>query len=452
MDAITKFADHVIATDYDNLPLEAIASTKTFILDCLGVGLIGSNGPWVEELISCQQQWGAGEDARVWSRGLRLPAPAAAMCNAYQIHNCEFDCVHEGAVVHPVTVVLPSVLAVAERMGDITGRQLITAVALGVDVACHLGVAATSGLRFFRPGTAGAFAGVSGIAKLLNFDRETLINAYSIVYAQICGTMQSHTEGSMLLGMQIAFNARNAVVAGDMAAAGLQGPKNILQGEFGYFRLIETENQLDNVLEELGHTWRITEVAHKPFPSGRATHGVIDALSQLMQNHEISTSNIAEIDVDLPPLTHQLVGRPPMEKMDVNYARLCIPYVSARLLQNGILSVNDFSADALASADSLALAKRIHCHIIDNPDPNALVPVSVRVTFNDGQILTQEVDFVYGNPKKPMSYEDQLKKFRNNTSSAAQPLSDAKTDKLIEQVEDLENLSDLKLLVDNLIA
>jgi 2-methylcitrate dehydratase PrpD len=452
MDAISKFADHVIGIDYDNLPQNAVASAKTFILDSLGVGLIGSDGPWVEELIACQQQWGGGDDGRVWSRGTRLPAPAVAMCNAYQIHNCEFDCVHEGAVVHPVTVVLPSVLAVAERMGGITGQQLITAVALGVDVACHLGVAATSGLRFFRPGTAGVFAGVTGIAKLLGFDQPTLVNAYSIAYAQLCGTMQSHTEGSMLLGMQIAFNARNAVVACDMAQAGLQGPKNVLEGEFGYFRLIETENQLDKVLEVLGKTWRITEVAHKPFPSGRATHGVIDALSQLMQSEEIPASNIAGIDVDLPPLTHQLVGRPPLQKMDVNYARLCIPYVAARLLQNGFLSVRDFSAEALGSADSLALAQRVNCHKVDNPDPNALVPINVRVTLKDGKVLLQDVDIVYGNPAKPMSYDDQLEKFRRNTSSAALPLSDAKTNMLIEQVENLEGLSDLEILVDNLVA
>ncbi len=422
MDAIARFADHVIATDFDALPEQAVAAAKTFILDSLGVGLVGSAGPWTSELIDTAQSWGRGEDARVFSHGTRLPAPAAAMCNAYQIHNCEYDCVHEDAVVHPVTVVLPSVLAVAERIGGVGGRDLITAVALGVEVACHLGVAATSGLRFFRPGTAGAFAGVSGIAKLLNFDRQTLIHAYSIAYAQVCGTMQSHSEGSMLLGMQIAFNARNAVMATDMAAAGLSGPQQVLEGEFGYFRLIEASYDLAPVLADLGRTWRITEVAHKPFPSGRATHGVVDAVLQLMSRDKVTADQVQSVVATLPPLTHQLVGRPVKDKMDVNYARLCIPFVTARLLRNGGLSVADFAPAALTDPDSLALARRVRCEIDDNPDPNALSPVTVTMELSDGRWLRAEIDVVYGNPLKPMKREDQLAKFRVNAAGAAKPL------------------------------
>ncbi len=452
MDPISTFADHVLATDYAALPPEAVNSAKTFILDSLGVGLIGSVGPWMAELIACQQMWGLGDDARVWSHGTKLPAPAAAMCNAYQVHNSEYDCVHEQAVVHPVTVVLPAVMAVGERMGGVSGRNLITAVTLGVDVACHLGVAATSGLRFFRPGTAGAFAGVSGIAKVRGFDRETLINAYSIAYAQICGTMQSHTEGSMLLGMQIAFNARNAVVACDMAAAGLQGPKDILEGEFGYFRLIEAENDLASVLEVVGKVWRVSEVAHKPFPSGRATHGAIDALSQLLRAYEFAAKDVMQVEIDLPPLTYQLVARPPRAEMDVNYARLCISYVGARLLQNGAISVDDFRLDALRSPESLELAQRMTCNIVDNPDPNALTPIEVRVKLRDGRTLAQRVDIVYGNPNKAMSREDQLTKFRANATAAARPLSDSNIEALIKQVETLEELEDLTGLIDNLIA
>ena len=100
-----------------------------------------------------------------------VPAPAAAMCNAYQVHNSEFDCVHEEAVVHAMTVVLPVAIAGAERMKGVSGKDLITAVTLGVDVAAGLGVAATTGLRFFRPATAGAFGGTAALGKLMGLDQ-----------------------------------------------------------------------------------------------------------------------------------------------------------------------------------------------------------------------------------------------------------------------------------------
>ena len=102
MDAIAKFSKHVVETGYDDLSSEAISATKTFLLDTIGVAVAGSAGPWVEELVECLGHWGAADHSSVWVRGTKLPAPAAAMANAYQIHNSEFDCVHEAAVVHPM--------------------------------------------------------------------------------------------------------------------------------------------------------------------------------------------------------------------------------------------------------------------------------------------------------------------------------------------------------------
>ena len=176
MDAITAFAEHVAARGYNDLPAAAIAAAKTFLLDTLGVGLIGSSGPKARELVAIQPLWGSGNDARVWSTGERLPAPAAAFCNAYQVHNAEFDCVHEAAVAHVMTVVLPVALAGAERMAKVEGkpvdgRRLIEAVVLGVDVAASLGLAATSGLRFFRPATVGVFGGSAALGRLMGFER-----------------------------------------------------------------------------------------------------------------------------------------------------------------------------------------------------------------------------------------------------------------------------------------
>jgi 2-methylcitrate dehydratase PrpD len=452
MDAIAKFAEHVVATDYDDLPQPAVAAAKTLILDSLGVGLVGSNGPWMTELIASASLWGTGEEARVWTFGQRLPAPAAALCNAYQIHNSEFDCVHEAAVVHPLTVVLAAVLAVAERERGISGRRLISAVVLGVDVACHIAVASQSGLRFFRPGTAGAFAATAGLGKILGFDQATLVNAFSAAYAQLCGTMQAHTEGSMVLGLQIGFNARNAVMAADLAAHGLVGPQNVLEGPFGFYRLFEGDYDLAPVLAELGRTWRITEVAHKPFPSGRATHGVVDGCLELKRRHGFATPDIERIEARVPPLVHHLVGRPVTDSMDVNYARLCTPYVAARALLNDFVGVEDFAADARGDAASQALARRIELVATSNPDANALTPVTVEVVLHDGGRHAIELDTVYGNPAKPLSHHDHLAKFRRNAGAAARPLPEGAAERLIDRVEDLERLSEVSDLVDLLLA
>jgi aconitate decarboxylase len=452
MDAIVRLASHVLGTRYDDLPAHALAATKTFILDSFGVAVVGSTGPSVAELIETQAHSGQGSDARVWVCDTQLPAPAAAFVNGYQIHNSEFDCVHEAAVVHPMAVLLAATTAHAERARKISGRDFLTAIALGVDVAAGLGLASRAPMRFFRPATAGAFAATAAIGRLMGFDVQTLVHAFAITHGQLCGTMQAHAEGSPLLAMQIGFNARNAVVACDLAAAGITGPQNVLEGQFGYYPLFEGACDLGPVLDSLGKVWRITEVAHKPFPCGRATHGVLDGVLQLKRRHGFGPRDIAKVECLVPPFTHRLVDRPARPDMASNYARLCAAYVIACALLNDTVDIADFGPKSLADQRPLALAARVTLRADDNPDQNALAPVRVMVTLENGTSHEIRVDEVYGSPARPMTRDAHLVKFRRNWGSGALALAEAAGDGLAAQVDALESLADVTELVDLLVA
>ena len=457
MDAITAFAEHVARTRYGDFPPMAVDAAKTFMLDTLGVGVVGSSGPKAGDLVLAQSLWGSGNDARVWSTGERLPAPAAAFCNAYQIHNAEFDCIHEAAVAHVMTVVLPVALAGAERLAragasPVDGRRLIEAVVVGVDVAASLGLAATSELRFFRPATVGAFGACAALGKLMQFDERRLQHAFAITYGQLCGNMQAHAEGSLLLAMQMGFNARNAVVACDLARLGFEGPANILEGPFGYFRLIETDGEPWQVARQLGRVWRITEVAHKPFPTGRATHGIIDACLELQRKHGIEAADISEVRACVPPLVHRLVARPPGVGMQINYARLCAPYVAACILLRGTVGPADFNEEAYADPATQDLAGRVSILAREGGNANALTPVEVEVVLKGGARHCTRIAEVSGNPGKPMTRERQLAKLMRNATSAARPLRADQVTRLIELVDGLEHAADVRTVVDCLIA
>lgn len=451
-DPIFDFADHVSGTTLRDLPAEAIDAAKAFILDTLGVGISGSNGPQAQSLVTVTKRMGAATDARVWGTGEGLPAQAAALCNAYQAHCQEYDCVHEAAVAHVLTVVLPAALAVSERAGGVSGARLLEAVVLGVDVAASIGAASASGLRFFRPGTVGAFGGTAAAGKILAFDTPRMVEAFSLAYGQIGGTMQAHTEGSGLLAMQMGFNARNAVTAVDLAAAGFTGPQNILSGEFGYYKLIEDGGDPAGYATRLGGIWRITEVAHKPFPSGRATHGILDGCLALQREHRFRPEQVAEIRLSVPPLIEHLVGRPPQTEMAINYARLCARYVLACALHGDGVALTDFVPEAYRRRDRQALAARTSITVEDAGDPNALVPIVIEIHLTDGGVLRRTVEAVYGSPENPMTREAQLAKFRQNCADAVRPLPDAQVDALIEAVDNLEDLVDVAALVDRTIA
>jgi 2-methylcitrate dehydratase PrpD len=177
MDTIQRFTENVVHTTYEMLPASAVAATRTFILDTLGVSIAGSSAPGVS------------------------------------------------ALVHPFTTALPAALAVAEAQGGVSGKTLLTAVTVGVDTSTRIGMSSRARMRFFRPDVCGAFGATAAVARVKGCDLETTTRAMGLVYSQLCGTLQSHHEGATINSMQTGFNAKAAGIAVALAQLGIAAPR-----------------------------------------------------------------------------------------------------------------------------------------------------------------------------------------------------------------------------------
>ncbi len=135
----------------------------------------------------------------------------------------------------------PAALAAAETCGGVSGAELIAAIAVGVDIAAGLGLASRAGFRFFRPATAGGFGAVAAAGRLLGLDRKGLEAAFAWQLAQVSGTMQAHAEGSPLLPVQVAFNARAALQSCELAALDFTPTRFVFEGPYGYLALFEVD-------------------------------------------------------------------------------------------------------------------------------------------------------------------------------------------------------------------
>jgi 2-methylcitrate dehydratase PrpD len=446
--AASRFAEHALGIRFADLPPAAVERAKVFVLDSLGVGIAGSSVEGGDDLLRVAGGWGAptpsSPPVALWGRGISLPAPTAAFMNAWQMHNQEYDGLHEGAVVHAMASVLPAALAAAEMTGDATGAELIAAIAVGVDLAAGLGLASRSGFRFFRPATAGGFGATAAAARLLDLDRAALERAFAWQLAQASGTMQAHVEGSPILPVQVAFNARAALQSCTLATLPLGAAEAVFEGDYGYLRLFEGEFDLEPVLQSLGRNWRIAEFSHKPFPAGRATHGGIEGVATLRQQHGFSASEIAAVEVAAPPLIIRLVGRPPRPDMGASYARLCLAWAVAKVLLNGKLDLSDFREAALADPATHELARRVTLTSDGNPDPNALAPQRVTVRLNDGTEHRWSCETMLAHPARPLTREQHLAKFRRNLDFAAVPLAPDAADRMIETIDRLERLDNVR--------
>jgi 2-methylcitrate dehydratase PrpD len=442
------FAEHVTSTRFEDLPEAAIARAKVFILDTFGVGISGSSAPGASELLHAVKLWGIGTDARVWGRSERLPAGSASLVNGYQVHCQEFDCVCEPAVLHPLATLLPAAIAFAERKGGISGRDLLTAVAVGTDVAGYLGIASTSPLTFFRPATAGGFGATAAVGRLMGLDASRLAHAFGLQYAQSSGTMQPHVEASPVLPMQVGFNSRAAVQACDIAAIGITAPRFSLDGPFGFLPLFERGYDLAPVHAGLGSRFLVAELSHKPYPAGRATHGGIEGVLALQARHGFTAGDVAEVILSGPPVLARLTGRPDVPSPTPAYARLCMGYVVAKALLHGRVGVEHYRGEAeLTDAATHALASRVRIITDGSEDPNALSPQSLTLRLRSGVEYSWHCETMLASATRPLPRGQHLEKFAACWDFAAEKLSNIARDDLITKVDTLESVEDVATLI-----
>jgi 2-methylcitrate dehydratase PrpD len=255
-------------------------------------------------------------------------------------------------------------------------------------------------MRFFRPATAGVLGAAMAVARIEGVER--FDDVLGLAYSQAAGTMQAHVEGSMTLPVQIAVAARAAITAVDLAAAGVTGPHDPLEGPFGFYKIVE-EGDLRRYTDTIGEGWRIAEVAIKPFPSGRASHAVLGTLDELLRAGDIAADRVARIEAFVPPLIHRLMARPIHDAMTASYARLCLPFLTALMLTDGRIDPRRFTAATFSDPAIRALADRFSITLDGNDDPNALEPQRLVVTLTDGRVIERHLPHTLGSVVAPMS-------------------------------------------------
>jgi 2-methylcitrate dehydratase PrpD len=382
------------------LPPKVRADALRLLADTLAVGAAGWQEQGSAAVLNVVRSYTEGptDDARVLGSGLWLAPISAAFLNGFQIHCLEWDAVHEPAVVHALSAVTAALLAASDRLGVSNPHQFLTSLAVGVDIASGLGLSATGPMQFFRPATAGVIGAALAVARLEGLSRDQMADVLGLAYSFAGGTMQAHVEASIALPLQIGRAAQAAVQAVDLVKAGMNGPHDVLEGQFGYSALIEPLD-LSLYTSGLAKIWRISEVSIKPFPSGRASHAALATIAYIRE----SGRTIDRLTAYVPPLIMRLVGRPYVDDMTPAYARLCLPLLLALMLRDGRIDPRRFKAETFADPLIRELAGKVSIVLDDNPDGNALGPQRLEIAYTDGSSESISIPHTLGSPEAPMS-------------------------------------------------
>ena len=409
MDAIHPILNHVAAYRANDLPPRVVRLTKRFILDTLAVSLAGGRAPGCRQILEQLAAWGGKPEAFVAGGG-RLSAPYAALSNSLIGHALDYDDTHEPADVHAFSVVLPAVLACAEVIGEATGPDLITATAIGTDIAYRMGIAIKVYRGWHPSATCGIFGATLAAGRVLGLDRKALHNAAGIAYSLASGNFQCILDGSLTKRLQPAFAARGAVEAAILARCGVTGAKEVLEGKFGFFPLYEAGEYERSALQDgLGERFEVEGTSMKPYPSCRFCHPVVDAVLDMSEEAYVAPEDVESVTVEMPPEAYDYVGGPyqPGDTPQVS-AQFSTAYNVAAALLWRRLGPQEISLEAAIDPRVMALAGKVRT--VTNDDPYGFGPVTVTLRPKSGGTRERRVVTAKGHPDNPMTDEECMAK------------------------------------------
>lgn len=453
MDASQEFARYFASVKYEDLPTAVCEAVKTQILDFIGIALAGYSQDGARQMREMYLEFGGAPQATVIGLGAKLPAPNAAHCNATMAHTLDYDDVHEAAIMHPGVITIPTALAMAEYRGGLTGKELITAVAIGGDMISRMGLATRPGQNIHQFGwhftsINGYMAGAAVAGRVLGLTEQEILYAIGIGYHQSAGNGQAVKDGVLTKRLGPGFAVRGGITAALLAARGVTGARNAFEGVNGYYKVYhDSSYSREKLVGGLGAYNESINISIKPYPCCRGIHPFIDAALNIRAESDAAPGDIASIEIWCGKGTQELLGEPLSYKAkprNVVDAQFSLAWGVSTALVYGTPGLKHFTKAAIADPEILSTAAKVSITYEPAFDSGGLEPARVKVTLNGGREYVSQVEIATGSPEKPTSFGECARKFRDSVQSTEMTLPAENIGAIIDTVHRLDECSDVR--------
>ncbi|MFL2987708.1 MAG: MmgE/PrpD family protein [Candidatus Poriferisodalaceae bacterium] len=406
--------------------------------------IFGAEQPWSNAVIEHALETGATGNSTIIGRPNATSTPAmTALANGASGHAFELDDVHEEAINHPGAVVIPAALALAEDL-NCSGRDLLEAIVVGYEAMGRAGIAvgpASHMLAGFHPTSmSGVFGAAAAAGRLLNFSATELNHAFGIASSLASGTMEFAASGGMAKRIHAGRAAEGGVTAALLAARGFEGASDGLAGRYGFCRIFTDDPRLDLLTDRLGQRWMIDEITVKPYAACSDIHPMIQAATQLRQEHGLQPEDIESIELDGP--TKAAVQNDMDGTTSVMAAQYSAQFNVAAALIADPVDPDTYHPDQISGPEISALQDKV---VAIRPaaefDATYAWKMGGRVQINlvDGRVLNATVHGQKGSMHDPLDVDELTSKF----TRLAQGRSHPNLELLLWGVGDAEDLSEL---------
>jgi 2-methylcitrate dehydratase PrpD len=443
-------------TRFEDIPPDVMLLGKKAILDVLGPALAGSASHASDIMRRYLLRQHATGEASVLGTDMRLPARFAALANGLSMHVDDFDDTLQGAVgkfggIHPTTPTFAALLAAAEtdEGGDRSGRALLTAFHVGVEIACKLYDATASAHVLNGFHTTGSVAGIAAavaVARLRGASAETMRTIIGISASQAAGL--SSNFGTMTKSLHAGRSAETALMAADLAADGFTAVQNILETPRGYFHAYGDGWERERIEARLGSPWSFVDrgIWLKPWPTGSLSHPAMTLFLDLAHKHNIDPENVTRIRLQTSQNIYDLL-RHHRPKTELE-AKFSLEFCIAAMIQHRKLRLQDFNDAFVADAALQRLIEKIEYTPYTDAQMQAhgytIVTTLGEVDCADGSTFTDRRDYGRGSQFNPMSDAEVAAKFLDCAEFCHWPTEKAR--RVVELVHSLENVRDIREL------
>lgn len=423
-----RLADWIVAFDPARVPDAALAGCADTILDTVGLTVAALETDYGRAVRTAFPDAGS---ATVWGLAEGRAPEAAAAINGTCGHGEDYDNTFEGCPVHTGVVIVPALLAAAQRYG-LAAPDVARGIVVGIEVMCRLGLVADKAVHkagFHPTAVLGAMSAAAGVSAALQLDRTCIRNALGVAGSMASGIIEYLADGTSTKRLHAGWAAQSGLRAAALGAAGFTGPSTVFEGEHGFFHGFSSPRATDfaPLVDDLGSRWEAARLAFKPFACGTMTQPYIDCAIDL-RRRGIAPEKVVRITCDVGEGTvHRLWAPLALKQLPPTpyAAKFSGPYCVAAGWIWGDAGLAQFTEEAVRDPRALALAAKVSFRVDPKNEYPANYTGHVRAELDDGTVVESRAPCMRGGAKAPLTRAEILAKARANLAFAGRNPSGA---------------------------
>ncbi len=426
------------------VPAEALNIATRDLIDAVGLCLAARSTDYMRQILESAD--GDGPCTAI-GQVKTLTAQDAALANGVAIHGEDFDDTLEGAPIRVGAMVIPAVLAAAERY-HLSGTGALLGITAGLEAVCRLNYVAAGSMHragFHPVGVIGTLGAAAGVGVALGLDRKQLTAAFGIAASMSSGILEYLTDGTWTKRLHPGWAAQSGLKAALIAKTGFYAPRTVFDGRHNFFKTFAPTATPDygHLTDGLGDDWYMTRIVFKPYACGTMIHPYIDCARRLGWTG-VRADDIERILCDTGEgLVHRL-WEPLASKHEPpsGYAaKFSMPFCMALGFYEDDAGLAQFTDCKVREPHLLDLAKKISYRI----DPDNEYPQNytghLSVTLTSGKVLRYDQPHMRGGQHEPLSDDDIARKFFSNAAYGG--WDDIRARQLLSFCQGLRHASDL---------